>query len=69
MGNNSKLPVQTRYSAYVADGMILLQSKFNGVLTEMEEANRAIENAGIEGISPIEIAYTRARQLVWRILY
>jgi hypothetical protein len=52
---------KTRYNAYVADGMVLLQSRFNGVLTEMEEANRAIENAGIEGISPIEIAYTRAQ--------
>ena len=32
---------KTRYNAYVADGMIAVQGKFNGVLTEMEDANTA----------------------------
>jgi hypothetical protein len=52
---------KTRYNAYVADGMIAVQGKFNGVLTEMEDANTAIESAGIEGIDKISIAYTRTQ--------
>ncbi len=32
---------ETRYNAYVAEWMICVQGKFNGVLTEMEDANTA----------------------------
>ena len=45
-----------RFNAYNSDEMQKVSTYFSNVLSAMEDANEAIENSGIEGISKINLA-------------
>jgi len=46
-----------RFNAYNSDEMQKVSTYFSNVLSAMEDANEAIENSGIEGISKINLAF------------
>ncbi|SHN49056.1 A nuclease family of the HNH/ENDO VII superfamily with conserved AHH [Butyrivibrio hungatei DSM 14810] len=46
-----------RHDAYDSEEMQKLQQYFDDVLEKMEEANEAIDNSGIEGISKVNLAF------------